>query len=305
MKESPQSRAAELTVQQIQFFCEVFDRESYAEAARQLGMTAPSLWSQVQLLERRYGVILFEKTGRRVTCTADARRLRELYRPVLNGLESTFEIVRPDGDHPQAITMVTGMRMALEELPAAVATFHKQYPKVALRWQHADNMVAQEMVEQGDADLAVMLDTAAEHRSSCLQFKTVYRIEYLAIFPARHGLAKKATLRLGDLLSEPLVIGHPETFIRRALDVAIHQSNFTSPIQVAVETSNSAITIGCVRQGMGVGIIAGKANGRLLSGLRSRPLHSILGDARVIVAWKRGAILRQPVLDLIASIEAC
>ena len=83
------SRASDLTVQQMQIFCEVFDRGSYAEAARRLGLTPPSLWAQVHQLERRYGVALFRKIGRRVTHTPDAERLRDAFRPILAGLEST------------------------------------------------------------------------------------------------------------------------------------------------------------------------------------------------------------------------
>jgi DNA-binding transcriptional LysR family regulator len=166
-------------------------------------------------------------------------------------------------------------------------------------------MVAQEMVDQGKADLAVMLEPAPEHRSSRLEFQIAYRIEYLAIFPQHHPLASKEKLRLNDLMAEPWIVGHPDTFVRRALDVAVHQSRSAKPVQIAMETDNSAITIGCVRQGMGVGIIAGKSNGELLTGLRSRSLRSLLGDARIIVAWKRGSILAQPVLDLIAMIKEC
>ncbi len=297
------TKASELTIQQIQIFCEVCDRGSYAEAARHLGMTPPSLWSQVHILERRYGVSLFLKEGRHVESTDHAKRLRELYRPLLNGLESTFDIVGPDDSHPQSITLVTGMRMALEELPTAIAAFHKQHPQVALRWKHADNVVAQQMVDQGKADLAVMLEPAPEHQSPRLEFQIAYRIEYLAIFPKNHPLAAKSTLRLSDLISEPWIVGHPDTFVRRALDIAIHQNHSAKPIKIALETDNSAITIGCVRQGMGIGIIAGKSDGKLLVGLRSKSLRSLLGDARIIVAWKRGIILSQPMLELVASIS--
>jgi DNA-binding transcriptional LysR family regulator len=296
-------KALELTIQQIHVFCVVCDRGSYAEAARQLGMTPPSLWSQVQLLERRYGVSLFRKEGRRVESTTDAKRLRELYRPLLTGLESTFQVIGPDNEHPKAITLVTGMRMALEELPAAIAAFHKKHPDVALRWKHADNVVAQEMIDQGKADLAVMLDPAPEHRSPRLEFRQAYQLEYLAVFTKNHPLAKKDRLRLNDLISEPWVVGHPDTFVRQALDIAMHQNHPQQPIRIALETDNSAITIGCVKQGMGIGIIAGKPDGSLLAGLRSKSLRHILGDARIIVAWKRGQILTQPMSELIATLS--
>jgi DNA-binding transcriptional LysR family regulator len=299
------SRASDLTVQQIQIFCEVFDRGSYAEAARRLGLTPPSLWAQVHLLEQRYGVPLFRKEGRRVVCTPDAERLREAFRPFLAGLESTFDIVGSAArSQPRTIRLVTGMRMALEELAVPLAAFRRRHAEVSLRWLHADNRRSQELVAEGQADLAVMLEPTPERRSPRLEFRSAYCIEYLAVFPARHRLARKSPLRLSDLVAEPLIVGHSETFVRRALDFAMHQRQTKHPLHVVVETDNSALTIACVHKGMGVGIIAGRTGGQLLRGLQVRSLRTTLGEARIVVAWKRGVLLPDTTLELVDAICA-
>lgn len=296
-------RASDLTVQQMQIFCDVFDCGSYAEAARRRQSTPPALWSQVRLLERRYRVTLFRKLGRRVVSTPDAARLREALRPLLAGLESTFEIVGPTADSaPRTIRLVTGMRMALEELAIPIASFRRQRPLVSLRWMHADNVRAQELVADGQADLAVLLEPTPERRSPRLEFRAAYCIEYLAVFPARHPLARKRQVRLSDLAVEPLIVGHSETFVRKALDFALHQRHGQRALQIAVETDNSALTIACVRQGMGVGVIAGREGGELLRGLRVRSLRGILGEARIVLAYQRGVLLPDAMQELIAAI---
>ncbi len=305
MESSLHSRASDLTVQQMQIFCEVFDRQSYAEAARRLNLTPPSLWAQVRLLERRYRVALFLKKGRRVVSTPAAEQLREAFRPFLAGLESTFDIVGPNARRqPRTIRLVTGMRMALEELGVPLASFRQRNPEVSIRWLHADNLRAQELIAEGQVDLAVMLEPTPERRSPRLEFRSAYCIEYLAVFPARHRLARKSPLRLSDLIAEPLIVGHSETFVRRALDFAMHQRHTTSPLQVAVETDNSALTIACVHQGMGVGIIAGRTGGQLLRELHVRSLRNTLGEARIVVAWKRGVLLPETTIELVDAICA-
>lgn len=297
------SRASDLTIQQIQIFCEVFDCGSYAEAARRLGLTPPSLWAQVHLLERRYCVALFRKEGRRVVCTPDAQRLRDAFRPFLAGLESTFDIVGLTArGQPRTVRLVTGMRMALEELAAPLASFRRRHAEVSIRWLHADNMRAQELIAEGQADLAVMLEPTPERRNPHLEFRAAYCIEYLVVFPTQHRLARKRPLRLSDLVAEPLIVGHPETFVRRALDFAMHQRQTKNALHVVVETDNSALTIACVRQGMGVGIIAGREGGQLLRGLPVRSLRSTLGEARIVVAWKRGLILPDITVELVDAI---
>ena len=303
MSIDPALRVSELTVQQLCVFCEVFDRSSYAEAARRLGTTPPALWSQVRNLERRYGVELFRKVGRRLVSTPEGEKLRESFRPLLAGLASTFDLVgQATAESPRTIRLVTGMRMALEELAPAVASFRKRYPHVCIRWLHADNVRSQQLVDEGKADLAVMLEPTPERRSPRLQFQDAYRIEFLAVLPPRHPLEKKRNLRLSELTAVTLIVGHGDTFVRKALEFALHQRHQNGPLDIAAETDNSALTVACVRQGMGVGIIAGRPDGQLLRGLHVRPLGGLLGEARIVVAWQRGMILSQTVEDLKQSL---
>jgi DNA-binding transcriptional LysR family regulator len=167
---------------------------------------------------------------------------------------------------------------------------------------HADNVRAQELIDAGEADLAVLLEPPPERRSPRLEFRLAYAIEYLAVFPPRHPLARKKRLRLSDLLAQPLLVGHSETFVRKALEFAVHQRGAPAALQVVVETDNSALTIACVRQGMGVGVIAGREGGELLGGLPVRSLRSTLGEARIVVAHKRGLLLPAAMAELIAAI---
>ena len=115
-------RADELTVQQLRSFCTVFEKQSYSSAARQIGMSVPTIWEQVRSLERRYASTLFERQGRKIYPTPTAQSLYESLRTVLAGLDSTFELVREQaGAHPPQLALVTGVRMMLEELGKPLA----------------------------------------------------------------------------------------------------------------------------------------------------------------------------------------
>ena len=57
------SRANDLTVQQLRWFCQVYEVRSFAAAARTFGYSAPTIWEQVKRLEQNYGEVLFERSG--------------------------------------------------------------------------------------------------------------------------------------------------------------------------------------------------------------------------------------------------
>ncbi|MEJ7639978.1 MAG: LysR family transcriptional regulator [Singulisphaera sp.] len=83
-------KANELAVQQLRSFCIVFERQSYAAASKEIGLSVPTIWEQVQSLERKYATVLFDREGR-IVPTASAELLYESLRPLLAGLDSTFE----------------------------------------------------------------------------------------------------------------------------------------------------------------------------------------------------------------------
>jgi len=154
--------ADELTVQQIRSFCMVVDRQSYAAAAKELDFSVPTIWEQVQALAKRYGVALFERRGRRIISTSAGRLLYQSFQSVLAGLDSTFELVREEaGEMPRQLTLVTGVRMMLEDLGKPLAEFHSRHPSIRLRLIHGDNRAAETLVRAGDADLALTLEPGA------------------------------------------------------------------------------------------------------------------------------------------------
>jgi DNA-binding transcriptional LysR family regulator len=92
-------------------FCVVCEKGGYAAAARELHLTGPALWEQIQGLERYYGVRLLERHGAGVRPTVHGRRLIGMIRPLLAGLDSTRGVLQQvDGALPEQLTPVTNWR---------------------------------------------------------------------------------------------------------------------------------------------------------------------------------------------------
>ena len=89
------------SLSQFRSFCEVCRRGGYAAAARELMLTSPAVWEQMQALEYHYGMKLLERAGPGVRPTVHGKRLLELIRPLVAGLDSTREVLQQqDGAFP-------------------------------------------------------------------------------------------------------------------------------------------------------------------------------------------------------------
>jgi DNA-binding transcriptional LysR family regulator len=300
-----EARAADaLAIQQLRSFCLVFERQSYAAAAKEVGLSVPTIWEQVRTLERRSGTALFVRRGRRIEPTPAAAVLHQSLRSLLTGLDSTFQALREEGgDYPRTLTLVTGARMMLEDLGRPLKQFRDQYPQVCLRLMHDHARDAEELILSGEADLALTLEPGPGLVGRGVCSERAYRIDYLALFPKRNPLARKAVLRLADLAAQPLIVGHARTYGRQLLEQALHHEGLLEHIQIVAETDTSAFTIACVRAGMGVGIVAGRARGLLARDLVARSLTPQLGQAWIAFLWKRGRHLTAALQTLMQLIR--
>ena len=151
------SRASELSVQQLLTFQLVYQHSSYAAAARELELSVPTVWQQIQSIQRLYGFPLFEKQGRGISPTPKATKLYEQLSELLAGLDSTFGLVDPVQDQTVPITLVAGVRMMMEEIAEPLLRFRQQWDHPLIIRQGNDH-VAEQMVLGGEADLAFALE---------------------------------------------------------------------------------------------------------------------------------------------------
>ncbi len=297
-------QAESLSVQQLQTFCNVYECGGYAKAEERLGLAGPTMWEQVKALEKIYKTALFERAGRNIRPTAAGNALYELLCPLLAGVESTFEIMAEQTETAEKqVSLVTGVRMMLEELGKPLRQFMLAHQGVQMRLITADNRTAQESVLEGKANAALLIEPPPEILFHGIACERLYPIEYLAILPARHRLARKSDFSLKDLVYEPLIVGNPNTVGRQQLEQAIFRLGLSQKPFVVAETDNSAVTIACVRAGIGIGIIAGRPAGNLTRHVQARSLASELGHVHVVAAYEAGRNLTRLVRDLLDQIK--
>src|SRR5215212_4713541 len=91
-----------MDTRQLAAFCAVVERKSFSQAAERLGVTQPAVSLQVRSLEKRLGVQLLDRSGRRVEPTEAGRRLYRNAQRVLTLEEQLLEDVT--GDDEGALT---------------------------------------------------------------------------------------------------------------------------------------------------------------------------------------------------------
>src|ERR687884_978445 len=89
-----------MDTRQLAAFCAVVERASFSQAAEQLGVTQPAVSLQIRSLEKRLGVQLLDRSGRRVEPTEAGRRLYRSAQRMLALEQQLLDDVagEPDGE---------------------------------------------------------------------------------------------------------------------------------------------------------------------------------------------------------------
>ncbi|HEY2412485.1 MAG TPA: LysR family transcriptional regulator [Pirellulaceae bacterium] len=298
-------RYKDLTLAQLRSFSSVCRLGTYAAAARELALTSPAIWEQLNGLQRYYGRKLLVRRGNGVAPTVDGEHLLKMIRPVLAGLDSTRDaMLQHGGTRPESLTIATNLRVLAEEISQGLATFQRDNSDIRLRLVFTGNDV-HERVESGEADVGFTLEPGPDQDyGATIDYQPAGEVDYLLVLPRRHPLRRGSALRVEHLTRYPLVLGDSAAYSRHRVEEVLHRHLLKSSVRVAVETSSDEYTLACVRAGMGIGITIGAGRGPLFGGLAVRSLRRWFGTARLGFVWRRGAFISPGQRELTDAIRS-
>ena len=237
----------------LRAFCQTVRLGSVSRASEALYVSQPAITLQLQALERELGVVLFERSGRRLTPTREGQLLYELAQPLvesLDGLGASFhDKVR--GLDAGELNIAANSSTILYLLPRIVEHFRSQYPEVRLTLHNAASADGADLLRSDAVDLAVgsMLDVPAD-----LSYAPVYRFEPLLIAPPEHPLLGQRSLKLEDLSQYGLILPPKRLVTYRLVDLVFQQNRV--PYTVALEVGGWEVIKQYVAMGLGVSIIS-------------------------------------------------
>ncbi|QSI30706.1 LysR family transcriptional regulator [Variovorax sp. RKNM96] len=187
-------------------FVAVAEELHFGRAALRLHMTQPPVTQAIAQLEKTLGVVLFDRTRRRVALTPAGEALLPDVRELLARAQAL-----PARARAAAAGQVGRVRIAFvstvgfEQLPAWVREFRVLCPEVALELVEATGDVQLEAFARGEIDAGLMLHSPGAAPPGLTRLAVSEEPLVLAL-PARHALARTQALLLADVLAEPLVI---------------------------------------------------------------------------------------------------
>jgi DNA-binding transcriptional LysR family regulator len=292
-----------MRLQQIRYVREIARQNlNLSAAAAALHTSQPGVSRQVKEFEAELGVDVFVRQGKRFAALTPAG---ENVLAIAERLLAEVDNLKRVGEEfsgalaGELVIAATHMQ-AVYVLPPAIHLFAKRHPDIRLTIHQGSPRELGERVLAGEADLAVATETL--DRFPGLFTQPLYRWHHCVVVREDHPLARVRRLALERLAQYPLITYDAAFTGRSALDDTFRDAGVA--MNVVLTAIDTDVIKTYVRQGLGVGIIAGVA----YDPDRDRELVALdashLFPERVAkLAWRKGAYQRGFVQDFIAILS--
>lgn len=217
--------------------------------ARQLGLAQPTVSAHISRLEKRYGVELFHRRGRRIELTDFGQRLLEATRRLVDAELEALSLLMNGCDAGQGHLRLCAV--GPYNVTPMIRAFRRAHPGVRISMRVGDSQQILQQIVEYEGDLGVLVHAVDDPRILCIP----YRRQPLVFFAAAgHPLARRPVLTLADLEGQPFVLRERGSSTRRVLEEVLRADGVA--VRTDLEIGSREAVREAVAQGLGVGIVA-------------------------------------------------
>jgi DNA-binding transcriptional LysR family regulator len=236
------------TLKQLYSFEAVVRLGGFTSASKELHITQPAVYMQVQQLQKNIGSKIFNINGKTITPTFIGKKIYETAVRAINVVEnSKLEIeqnLNPDSGHLQ-IAVATTANSFVSRL---LSRFKKEYPKMTFYIDVTNRHSLLDNLKNNNADLVIMGEPP---KNIPLISSAFMKNPLIAIAHPDNELLTKKKISIKDLNKETLLTREIGSGTRITIE-RFTGLDFNSDIQI---NSNEAI-VEAVQAGLGIGFVS-------------------------------------------------
>ncbi|NWL76872.1 LysR family transcriptional regulator [Pseudomonas taiwanensis] len=233
----------------LRAFLAVARHGSFSAGARALGLSQPTLTTQVQSLERQHNVELFHRRGRRIELSDVGQQLLPIAQRIAALELEAHNLLRDSGrlDSGQLKLGAVGPFHVIE----MVDHYRQRHPRIEVSIRVGNSAEVLADLEQYVTDIAVL---AGLHEDPSLCSVRYARHAIILFARHDHPLASRDVIALEDLEGQPLLQRESGSTTRAALERVLAEAGVTP--RIAMEIGSREALREAVVRGIGLGAVS-------------------------------------------------
>jgi DNA-binding transcriptional LysR family regulator len=274
-----------IELKQLQYFLVVADELHFGRAATRLHITQSPLSRQIQLLEYTLQFQLFRRTNRSVQLTPAGHAFRAEARHLLAQAENAVSVARR---HSQGQAGVLKMGFtagsSYRHLPRMLEKAGSALKDVEIVLEEMVTVQQVEALKSNQIDFGLGRQPPNHQQTEGI---SIAREALRLAVPSAHRFARKASVALGSLQSEPIITFSPKDgFYFYALIDSIFRRNNMQPTYVQHVSQIHSI-LALVSAGLGVALVPETAEALHFENVRFKKLDMPPVHADLYLIWRK------------------
>jgi DNA-binding transcriptional LysR family regulator len=270
------------------------------DAATELFLSQSAISLQVRALEDALETQLFERRGPRIQLTPDGKKLLDMARPLVEGIDSLNERFKKEVHgslETGEVVIAAGESTIIYIMPKLVARFRERYPDIHVQLRNVTGRDGLAMIREDEVDFAVgsIMDVPRD-----ISYTPLYSFDPALIMPLDHPLAEKDDIQLEDIAPYGLILPPRRLTTWRMVDRVFQQLKV--PYNVVLEVGGWEVIKRFVELGFGISIVTSIC---LRDGdeLVARNMSRFFPKRSYGVVMRRGRHLPAPARAFLAEIQ--
>ncbi|SES37124.1 DNA-binding transcriptional regulator, LysR family [Tranquillimonas rosea] len=274
----------DVSLRLLEIFAAMMRCATTVEAAEQLRISQPAVSAGLRQLETQLGLALFERTGRRLQPTAEAKDLYDEIRPVF-GLMRSFSQRARDMKLGMAgrLRIIATPPLGYSVAPVALRRFLESKPNASVAYDVRRLEHAVDAVQTGQADIGLVL---AQERLGIVNVDVLQRSHMVALVPGDSPLADAPQVSAVDLEPFPLIGLEVGSNLGQLVSQAFSQVGAAYDPRIEVRYAATAAAL--AGKGLGVTVVDPfSAASNRVPGLLEKPFLPAC-EVRAVMLTRRG-----------------
>ncbi|WP_435050889.1 selenium metabolism-associated LysR family transcriptional regulator [Desulfoscipio gibsoniae] len=276
-----------LQIKQLEAFLLIAQLKNFTKAAAQLDTSQPAVSFQIKSLEEELGILLFERTDKKVVLTEAGRLLYPIamqmirqYNKIKAGIDDLREVKA--GYLMLGATSVAGEWL----LPLFIGGFREQYPAVSVALRVGDSAQVSQWLKDREVEIGIAGCPVKAEGVECEPWVTDHMV---MITPPWHPI-KGEEVPLAALTNESIIVRETGSGSRQALEQQFLKHNVTlDQFTSLLELGSTQALINAVRLGLGISVVSRWAVAELLErgALGEVTVPGVKLSYELYLAWNR------------------
>jgi LysR family transcriptional regulator, salicylic acid-responsive activator of bsdBCD len=141
-----------MDMRQLKYFLTIAQEGQITRAAKLLNMEQPPLSRQLKLMEEELGVLLFDRTGKRLKLTDAGELLKQKAELLLLQFNETIKEVKEREEGVRGVLSIGSVVSCISLLPQRIERYRKRFPEVTFKILEGDHFYLGELLEKRTID---------------------------------------------------------------------------------------------------------------------------------------------------------